>query len=284
MLEELRKDEEAVRHQESAAASDVSGLRGWARARVLLWDLVERPTTSRAARIVMLFSIFFIALSTVTLTVSTIRDDKPLPPDQPGNTTPQPEVAITNASSTQCTGASHSHTGDDKETPIFREIETVCVGWFTLEYLLRLVSSPNRFKFLRGGMNIIDLMAILPFYLTAFFSPIIQILQGDDGGNGESSRAECSALHYTHDSNELQCTVTYCTCTVLYRVQQVRLVAHNGDGRRHQTRAADPAHSANSARPETRAPLDRPESARHVPTGPDTLPSLIHSQTHSCVQ
>ena len=184
VLEELRKDEEAVRHQESAAASDVSGLRGWARARVLLWDLVERPTTSRAARIVMLISVVFIALSTVTLTVSTVRDSPD--PVAAASTTvttpapPPPEVA--NSSSSQCAGAAHPHAGDDKEKPIFREIETVCVGWFTLEYLLRLVSSPNRFKFLRGGMNIIDLAAILPFYLTAFFSPIIQILQGDGGG------------------------------------------------------------------------------------------------------
>ena len=185
VLEELRKDEEAVRHQESAAASDVSGLRGWARARVLLWDLVERPTTSRAARIVMLISVVFIALSTITLTVSTVRD-APDPVAAAAGTTPAPPTPppeVANSSSSQCAGAAHAHSGgDDKEKPIFREIETVCVGWFTLEYLLRLVSSPNRFKFLRGGMNIIDLAAILPFYLTAFFSPIIQILQGGDGG------------------------------------------------------------------------------------------------------
>lgn len=197
-----------MRHQESAAASDVSGLRGWARARVLLWDLVERPTTSRAARIVMLFSIFFIVLSTVTLTVSTIKDA----PDPAaanasiaGTTSAAPELtnstaaataAAAAASASQCasSGATHAHAGDDKEKPIFREIETVCVGWFTLEYLLRLVSSPNRFKFLRGGMNIIDLAAILPFYLTMFFSPIIQILQGDGGGNPST---ECSTRDST---------------------------------------------------------------------------------------
>uniref|UniRef100_A0A9J2Q758 BTB domain-containing protein n=1 Tax=Ascaris lumbricoides TaxID=6252 RepID=A0A9J2Q758_ASCLU len=49
--------------------------------------------------------------------------------------------------------------------PIFGHIETVCILWFTFEYLLRLTVAPNRLQFICGIMNIVDLIAIIPFYL-----------------------------------------------------------------------------------------------------------------------
>ena len=43
--------------------------------------------------------------------------------------------------------------------------ETICVVFFTLEYLLKLYSSPNRWKFVKQISNIIDLISILPYYV-----------------------------------------------------------------------------------------------------------------------
>lgn len=37
--------------------------------------------------------------------------------------------------------------------------------WFTLEYLVRLACAPNRLRFLGAFMNLIDVAAILPYYL-----------------------------------------------------------------------------------------------------------------------
>lgn len=43
--------------------------------------------------------------------------------------------------------------------------ETICVIFFTVEYILKLYASPRRFVFVKQLSNIIDLLSILPFYL-----------------------------------------------------------------------------------------------------------------------
>ena len=36
---------------------------------------------------------------------------------------------------------------------------------FTAEYLLRLFAAPDRWKFVRSVMSVIDVVAILPYYI-----------------------------------------------------------------------------------------------------------------------
>lgn len=57
-------------------------------------------------------------------------------------------------------------------------IETICIVVFTVEYAAKFATAPNRYKFCRGAMNLVDLVAILPFYLE------LVILAAASGGGG----------------------------------------------------------------------------------------------------
>uniref|UniRef100_W5MIN4 Potassium voltage-gated channel, Shaw-related subfamily, member 3b n=1 Tax=Lepisosteus oculatus TaxID=7918 RepID=W5MIN4_LEPOC len=44
-------------------------------------------------------------------------------------------------------------------------VEGMCVIWFTIEFLLRITFCPDKVDFIKSSLNIIDFVAILPFYL-----------------------------------------------------------------------------------------------------------------------
>ena len=106
----------------------------------MMWDLIEKPDTSRAAQVISVMSTIFVAVSIVGMTISTLEILQYK--DQQGNTIDNPTLAM---------------------------IETVCIAWFTLEYFIRLAGSPDKIAFLKDGMNIVDVLAILPFFVTLFF-------------------------------------------------------------------------------------------------------------------
>lgn len=57
-------------------------------------------------------------------------------------------------------------------------IDSVCTGWFTLEFLLRLVFCPSKFQFAKKLQNWIDLLVIIPLYLLLVFerTTLIEVL------------------------------------------------------------------------------------------------------------
>ena len=57
-------------------------------------------------------------------------------------------------------------------------IDSVCTGWFTLEFLLRLVFCPSKIQFIKKLQNWIDLLVIIPLYLLLVFerTTLIEVL------------------------------------------------------------------------------------------------------------
>jgi hypothetical protein len=120
---------------------------GW---RLWLFLVLEDPSSSCLARLVSLVSLGVIITSVTCLCAETIYDSEC---DEFG-----------------C---------HEVQTPeVFKLIETVCIIWFTTEYLLRFIASRNKGKWLKAVMNVIDVLAIAPFYITL----VQKIISGGDGG------------------------------------------------------------------------------------------------------
>lgn len=49
--------------------------------------------------------------------------------------------------------------------PIFHRIEIVCITWFTLELVLRLLVSPNYTRFFRSTITITDILSVTPYFI-----------------------------------------------------------------------------------------------------------------------
>ncbi|XP_074052604.1 potassium voltage-gated channel subfamily V member 2 [Macrotis lagotis] len=120
-----------------------------------LWNLLEKPFSSAAAKAVGVASSLFVLLSVGALALNTVEEMQRRP--GPG-------------------------AGAEEARPPLEHVETLCIAFFTLEYLLRLASTPDLRRFARSALNLVDLVAILPLYLQLLLESFADERQA--GGKG----------------------------------------------------------------------------------------------------
>ena len=113
--------------------------------------LFEYPESSTAARLIAIFSVVIILLSIVIFCLETLPDFK--------------HYRVMNATN-NATGESLHEDDIPKFNEPFFIIETCCIIWFTFELLVRFASCPEKLGFFKNIMNCIDIIAIIPYFIT----------------------------------------------------------------------------------------------------------------------
>lgn len=94
-----------------------------------LWEVLEKPGSSAAARTFGTLSMAFVVVSIANMALISVELSWLAP-------------------------------------PLLDALEYLCIAWFTVEFVLRFLCARDRCRFVRSVANIIDLLAILPFYIT----------------------------------------------------------------------------------------------------------------------
>ncbi|XP_031715683.1 potassium voltage-gated channel subfamily C member 1b isoform X1 [Anarrhichthys ocellatus] len=150
--------DEMTRRLAQGDTHDARSGSSWSRWQKHVWALFDDPYSSKYARWVALASLFFILVSITTFCLETHEAFNPI--------INRTEVEVVN-------NVTVVHTYQETETALYLTyIEGVCVVWFTFEFLMRITFCPNKCDFIRNALNIIDFVAILPFYLEVGLSAL----------------------------------------------------------------------------------------------------------------
>jgi len=119
-----------------------------------IWLLFEHPESSQAARVIAIFSVSVILLSIIIFCMETLPEFKHY------------KVVATNTTG----NGSWDDVIQEDDIPAFNEpffiIETGCIVWFTSELLIRFLVCPVKLVFFKTVMNVIDIVAIMPYFIT----------------------------------------------------------------------------------------------------------------------
>lgn len=136
-------------------AVDIPSREGW---KMKIWTLFEHPDSSIWARCLACWSIFVIIVSITAFCMETMPIFK-------SNTNATAKILGRNVSASTL---QHDES-EALEQPWF-SLELFCIIWFTFEYFARFVCSPSKFRFVWSTLNTIDLLAILPYYISTLIN------------------------------------------------------------------------------------------------------------------
>ncbi|XP_059086505.1 potassium voltage-gated channel protein Shaw-like [Tigriopus californicus] len=140
----------------------------WQKTKPKIWSMFDEPYSSSAAKVVGVISVFFIVVSIVSFCLKTHPDMR---------------VPLIRNVTVMTTNNTWAWTLDKYQTnphEAFFYVECICNAWFTVEIIMRFISCPNRWIFLRSSVNIIDYVATLSFYIDYLLQILASHLENAD--------------------------------------------------------------------------------------------------------
>ncbi|XP_051548759.1 potassium voltage-gated channel subfamily A member 1-like [Myxocyprinus asiaticus] len=164
-MEKFREDEGFIREEERPLPD-----REFQRQ---IWLLFEHPESSGPARGIAIVSVMVILISIVIFCLETL-------PELKGN----PEGRI------QIIGNSTFYFKPNILTDPFFIVETLCIIWFSFELIVRFFACPSKAAFFKNMMNTIDIVAIIPYFITLG----TELAEEQDGKEGKGEQATSLAI------------------------------------------------------------------------------------------
>jgi len=134
--------------------------------RKFLWNLTEYPETSLGARIFAFTSMSVVVISTVTFVLGTM----------PELTDNLDMLLFDNETETESLSHLETTPIPTVQKPVverweegilaLRIIDELTMWFFTLEYLMRFLCAPQKWIFFKAPLNLVDLLAILPYFVS----------------------------------------------------------------------------------------------------------------------
>uniref|UniRef100_H2Z2T6 BTB domain-containing protein n=1 Tax=Ciona savignyi TaxID=51511 RepID=H2Z2T6_CIOSA len=122
---------------------------------------LQYPESSSAARVVAIISVSVILLSIISFCLET------LPSYQPASvSTVAPNVTTLFSATTRSPTPANMISNERRFSNPFWIIETICICWFSMEVTVRFLCSPDKLRFWKNIMNIIDIVAIAPYFIS----------------------------------------------------------------------------------------------------------------------
>jgi len=144
-----------------------------------MWNFLENPDSSTVAKLYGYVTLFFVMLSIFSFVADTTSEFATYKKSPSNDVTTysvlnsSTEINNTTIGTTSFTRSSESITESTPSLdaivrvkhPYMHIIDIICLVFFTIEYITRLVFVPRKLKFVTSTMGVIDLIAILPDFI-----------------------------------------------------------------------------------------------------------------------
>uniref|UniRef100_A0A3P8UZS0 Potassium voltage-gated channel subfamily A member 1 n=1 Tax=Cynoglossus semilaevis TaxID=244447 RepID=A0A3P8UZS0_CYNSE len=140
-MEKFREDEGFIREEERPLPEKEFQRQ--------IWLLFEHPESSGPARGIAIVSVMVILISIVIFCLETL-----------------PELKEDINERIQVVGNTTIYYKPNVLTDPFFVVETLCIIWFSFELIVRFFACPSKAAFFKNMMNTIDIVAIIPYFIT----------------------------------------------------------------------------------------------------------------------
>ncbi|CAF4074639.1 unnamed protein product [Rotaria sordida] len=145
------------------------------RYRRYVWATMEYPEFSFLAKVFNILSLIIILISTITLAAESLPQYSHLSEDACQKEYKQHKIGMNNDSMNSNDVQSSERICLSYFSSLFHRIQVICIGFFTIELILRLLSTPSLSKYFKSFMNWIDIISVIPFYFHIIINLVNQL-------------------------------------------------------------------------------------------------------------